>query len=56
MMAYRNAIRRRMSKRSQEAFLKRFRDDCSRALRGGLMEEELVRAVHEAVVKEVQES
>lgn len=56
MKADRNATRQKMSKKAQDAFLKRFREDCSRGLRGGLTEEELVRAVHEAVVKEVQES
>jgi hypothetical protein len=51
-----NETRQRLSGQAKTAFLKRFREDCSRGLRGGLTEEELIQAVHEAVVKEVQES
>ena len=51
-----NKIRQRMSKKARGAFLQRFREDCSRAFRGGVTEEELVLTVHEAVVAEVQES
>ena len=51
-----NESRQRMSDKAKEAFLKRFREDCSRAFRGGVTEEELVLTVHEAVVQEIQES
>lgn len=52
----RNEVKQRMSDQAAKAFLKRFTQDCSRALRGGISEEDLRAAVNEAVVKEVQES
>jgi len=52
----RNSVRQKMSDAAKQAFLKRFRDDCSRAIRGGITEDDLRNAVNEAVVKEVQES
>lgn len=51
-----NETRQQLSDKAKQAFLKRFREDCSRGLRGGLTEEELILAVNEAVVKEVQTS
>ena len=52
----RNEIRKKMSDRAKAAFLKRFSEDCSRALRGGITEEELILAVNQSLVREVQES
>jgi hypothetical protein len=51
-----NETRQQLSAQAKKAFLRRFSEDCSRALRGGLTEEELIAAVNQAVVKEVQES
>lgn len=51
-----NGIRKQLSNRAKQAFLKRFSEDCSRAIRGGLTEEELIQAVNDAVVREVQDS
>lgn len=51
-----NETRQKLSERAKTAFLKRFLEDCSRGLRGGLTEEELIQAVNEAVLREVQES